>query len=120
MPLATGTDRTGVPVVITGEPVDDRRPGEDQEDPRIAELREAAAELRLALAVLPADLTDRDLAEAELAAFTGLLSGPAPSPAALSGPLLRLAATTGSVSALAPALARLRAAVELFGGPGGR
>ncbi|MEU6439626.1 DUF5955 family protein [Streptomyces sp. NPDC047046] len=116
----TGTDRTGVPVVGAGGTAGDRRPVEEQEDPRIAELREAVTVLRRALAALPAHLPDRDLAEEELAALTGLLSGPAPSPAALSGPLLRLAATTGSVSALAPALARLRAAVELFGGAGGR
>ncbi|WP_433340235.1 DUF5955 family protein [Streptomyces sp. CA-253872] len=116
----TGTDPAGVPVVITGELTGDRRPGEDQEDPRIAELRAAVTVLRRALAALPAELADRDLAEEELAALTALLSGPAPSPAALGGPLLRLAATTGSVSALAPALGRLRAAVELFGGAGGR
>nr|WP_202429450.1 DUF5955 family protein [Streptomyces sp. SID4945] len=118
--LVTGTEGTGVPVAITGGPAGDQRPAEDQEDPRIAELREAVTVLRRALAGLPAALADRDLAEEELAALTALLSGPAPSPAALSGPLLRLAATTGSVSALAPDLARLRAAVELFGGAGGR
>ncbi|MET8554399.1 DUF5955 family protein [Streptomyces sp. NPDC004959] len=116
----TGTDRTGVPVVNTGRPTGDQRPAGEPEDPRIEELRAAVTVLRCALAALPADLTDRGLAEGELAALAVLLSGPAPSPAALSGPLLRLAATTGSVSALAPALARLRAAVELFGGAGGR
>jgi hypothetical protein len=115
----TGTEPTGVPVVTTGELTGTQRVPAD-EDPRIAELREAVTLLRRALAALSAELSDRDLAEAELAALAALLAGPAPSPAALSGPLLRLAATTGSVSALAPALARLRAAVELFGGPGGR
>ncbi|KNB54177.1 hypothetical protein AC230_01815 [Streptomyces caatingaensis] len=88
------------------------RPGE--RDPRAAELSAAVDRLRRALATHPARLPDRDAAEDELAALDAMAGAGEPELSRLRRSLLLVAGAVGSVSALAPALGAVRAAVERF------
>ncbi len=98
-------------VVVEEERVD--RVGQD---PRVDALRDAVSRLRRALAAHPARLPDRDAAEDELAALDAMARGGEPEVPRLRRSLLLVAGAVGSVSALAAALAELRAAVDRFGG----
>lgn len=90
------------------------------QDPRTEELHGATAQLRRRLAAHRAEFPDRAVAEDELAAIGAMAREGAPDQGRLRRSLLLVAASLGSVSAFAADLARLRAAVELFGtGPGG-
>lgn len=84
---------------------------------RRAELESALSRLREALEGYPAPLTDRAVAERELAELEALARARRPDPAALRHGLLMLASAVGSVRVLAPALAELRAAVDGFSLP---
>ncbi|MDG4535000.1 DUF5955 family protein [Streptomyces sp. AV19] len=97
------------------------RPGE--RDPRVVELSAAVSRLRRALAGHPARLPDRDAAEDELAALDAMAGAGEPELSRLRRSLLLVAGAVGSVSALAPALGDVRAAVDRFdekGGKGGK
>ncbi|ESQ00994.1 Hypothetical protein B591_03985 [Streptomyces sp. GBA 94-10 4N24] len=90
------------------------------QDPRTEELHGATAQLRRRLAAHRAEFPDRAVAEDELAAIGAMAREGTPDQGRLRRSLLLVAASLGSVSAFAADLARLRAAVELFGaGPGG-
>jgi hypothetical protein len=95
--------------------VEDRRVAGTEEDPREAELRRAVARLRRELAAHPADLPDRAIADDELAALDAMAREGAPEVPRLRRALLLIAGALGSVSALAPALRGVRAAIDLFG-----
>ncbi|WP_431047416.1 DUF5955 family protein [Streptomyces sp. P1-3] len=96
--------------------MDQMRVGGTGEDPGTAELLRAVARLRRELAAYRADLPDRDIAEDELAALDAMArAGAPPEPSRLFRSLLLVAGALGSVSALAPALGAVRAAVDLFG-----
>lgn len=99
-------------VVVEHEPlgVFEREP-----DPRVSELSAAVARLRRALAGHPARLPDRDAAEDELAALDAMARTGDPDLSRLRSSLLLVAGAVGSVSALAPALGEVRAAVDRFG-----
>ncbi|MFC5719204.1 DUF5955 family protein [Streptomyces gamaensis] len=84
-------------------------------DARAAELRAAVSRLRRELAAHPAMLRDRGAAEDELAALDALIRAGEPEVSRLRRSLLLLAGAVGSVSALAPALGEVRAAVDSFG-----
>lgn len=86
------------------------------EDPRVAGLRAAIARLRRELAGYPAEFKDRAIAEDELAALAAMVAGGAPEIGRMRRSLLLIVGSTGSVSALTPALMGVRNAVELFGG----
>ncbi|MFH8223999.1 DUF5955 family protein [Streptomyces sp. NPDC018057] len=91
-----------------------------KEDPRVAGLRAAVSRLRRELATHPGEFPDRAIAEDELAALAALSAATAPgSPEIprLRRSLLLIAGSIGSVSALRPGLAEVRAAVDLFGPP---
>ncbi|MDX3380769.1 DUF5955 family protein [Streptomyces niveiscabiei] len=90
------------------------------EDPRVTELRTAVSRLRRELAAHPAEFPDRGIAEDELAALAAMTHHGTPEIPRLRTSLLALAGAIGSVSALSRGLAEVRAAVELFGGPGRR
>ncbi|MBQ0987936.1 hypothetical protein KBZ10_26140 [Streptomyces sp. F63] len=79
-------------------------------------LRTAVSRLRRELAAHPADLRDRAIAEDELAALSAMVGAGLPDITRMRRSLLLVVGAVGSVSALAPALARVRQAVELFGG----
>ncbi|WP_433545051.1 DUF5955 family protein [Streptomyces sp. CA-294286] len=83
-------------------------------DPRVAELHTVVARLRRELAALPAELSDRAIAEDELAGLAAMLRGGTPEVPRLRRSLLLIAGAIGSVSALAPAVGRVRAAVDRF------
>lgn len=85
-------------------------------DPRVEALLRAVGRVRRELAAHPAELPDRQAAEDELAALDALARQGISDLSRLRGSLLPIAAALGSVSALAPSLAELRLAVELFGG----
>ncbi|MFD5554139.1 DUF5955 family protein [Streptomyces sp. NPDC059578] len=87
------------------------------DDPRVLELRAAVSRLRRELAVHPAEFPDRTIAEDELAALDAMTVDGAPETPRLRRSLLLIAGSIGSVSALAVSLARVRNAVDLFGGP---
>jgi hypothetical protein len=87
------------------------------EDPRISALSAAVDRLRQELGGYRAALADREVAERQLARLRAMGATGEPDGAALRHALLLVAAAVGSVSALAPALARLREAVEAFGTP---
>ncbi|MEU5717977.1 DUF5955 family protein [Streptomyces sp. NPDC020403] len=87
------------------------------EDPRVAGLRLAVSRLRRELAGHPAEFPDRGIAEEELAALAAMAVGGAPEVPRLRRSLLLVAGAIGSVSALAPGLRDVRAAVDLFGEP---
>nr|WP_239091751.1 DUF5955 family protein [Streptomyces sp. SID14478] len=90
------------------------------EDPRVAELRTAVSRLRRELAAHPAEFPDRGIAEDELAALDAMAGAGRPEVPRLRRSLLLVAGAIGSVSALAGALAEVRGAVEMFGGPAAR
>lgn len=94
-----------------------RDAGPDDTDPRVAALCAAAERLGSELSGYQAPLTDREVAERQLSELIRMATSGGPDGAALRGALLMIAAALGSVSALAPAVAALRAAVELFSGP---
>lgn len=83
-------------------------------EPRVAELHTVVARLRRELAALPAELPDRAIAEDELAGLAAMLLGGFPEVPRLRRSLLLIAGAIGSVSALAPAVGRVRAAVDRF------
>ncbi|MCC9153908.1 DUF5955 family protein [Streptomyces parvulus] len=87
------------------------------EDVRVTELRAAVSRLRRRLAVLPADFPDRAIAEDELADLAAMAGHGVPEAPRLRRSLLLIAGAIGSVSALAPGLAEVRRAVELFADP---
>jgi hypothetical protein len=91
--------------------------GESGADPRVAPLREAVERMRRELDAYPVELSDRQAAEEGLATLAAAARAGAPEVRVLRGCLLLVAATLGSVSALRPALTRLRETVELFGEP---
>ncbi len=84
------------------------------DDPRAAELRRAVARLRRDLAAHPAELPDRAIADDELAALDAMARTGAPELHRLRRSLLLIAGALGSVSALAPALTCVRAAIDQF------
>ncbi|WP_448323791.1 DUF5955 family protein [Streptomyces sp. DSM 41493] len=86
-------------------------------DPRVDALSTAVSRLRRALAGHPVLLPDRDAAEDELAALDAMVRTGSPDVSRLRRSLLLVAGAVGSVSALAPALGEVRAAVDRFGGP---
>ncbi|GAA2418389.1 DUF5955 family protein [Streptomyces glaucosporus] len=88
-----------------------------QEDPRVVALHRAVTRLRRELAGYRAHLTDRGIAEDELAAVDAMLRAGEPDVARLRHSLLLIAGAIGSVSALSEALGEVRNAVELFGRP---
>lgn len=85
------------------------------EDPRVTGLRKAVARLRRELAGYRAHLSDREVAEDELAALDAAAAAGVPVIERLRGSLLVLTSALGSVSALAPSLAEVRGAIDLFG-----
>ncbi|MGW5037978.1 DUF5955 family protein [Streptomyces parvulus] len=87
------------------------------EDVRVTELRAAVSRLRRRLAALPADFPDRAIAEDELADLAAMAGHGVPEARRLRRSLLLIAGAIGSVSALAPGLAEVRRAVELFADP---
>ncbi|MGA5138388.1 DUF5955 family protein [Streptomyces azureus] len=100
--------------------VEQRRQGPvtgGDEDPRVTELRSAVARLRRRLAAHPGEFADRAIAEEELAALDAMAADGTPEISRLHRSLLLIAGAIGSVSALAPELAEVRRAVDLFGGP---
>jgi len=86
-------------------------------DPRVAALRAAADRLERELRGFRSPLADREVAERQLAVLSGMSDDAVPDGAALRDALLLIAAALNSVSVLAPAVAQLREAVELFGMP---
>ncbi|MCQ4084676.1 DUF5955 family protein [Streptomyces sp. RB6PN25] len=78
-------------------------------------LRKAVARLRRELAGYRAHLSDREVAEDELAALDAAAAAGVPVIERLRGSLLVLTSALGSVSALAPSLAEVRGAIDLFG-----
>ncbi|MCX5203290.1 DUF5955 family protein [Streptomyces sp. NBC_00237] len=84
-------------------------------DPRVAELHTVVARLRRELAAHPAELSDRAIAEEELAGLAAMLLGGSPDVLRLRRSLLLIAGAIGSVSALAPGVGLVREAVESFG-----
>jgi hypothetical protein len=84
-------------------------------DPRAAELSAAVTRLSGELAVHPGRFADRDVAEEELAVLAAIAGDKTPEVARMRRSLLLIAGAIGSVSALAPALMRVRRAVDLFG-----
>lgn len=97
--------------------VEQRLVAGSDEDPRVSELRTAVSRLRRELAAHPVEFHDRGIAEDELAALDAMACGGVPEVPRLRRSLLLVAAAIGSVSALSAALAQVRGAVELFGGP---
>ncbi|WHM29779.1 DUF5955 family protein [Streptomyces sp. BPPL-273] len=94
-----------------------RRVAVGDEDVRVAELRAAVSRLQRRLAALPADFPDRAIAEDELADLAAMAGHGVPEAPRLRRSLLLIAGAIGSVSALAPGLAEVRRAVELFADP---
>ncbi|WP_244501102.1 DUF5955 family protein [Streptomyces sp. TP-A0874] len=83
-------------------------------------LHTAVCRLRLELAGYPADLRDRAVAEEELAVLDAMVRSGSPDVLRLRRSLLLVASALGSVSALAPALAEMREAIDRFGGASAR
>ncbi|MEU6082718.1 DUF5955 family protein [Streptomyces sp. NPDC047108] len=84
------------------------------EDPRVAGLCAAVSRLRRELAAHPADLSDRAVAEDELATLDAMARAGAPEVPRLRRSLLLVAGALGSVSALAPALSDMRTVIDSF------
>jgi hypothetical protein len=82
------------------------------EDPRVTELCAAVSRLRRELAGHPAHLSDRGVAEDELAALDAMARAGTPEAPRLRRSLLLVAGALGSVSALAPALADMRQVID--------
>ena len=99
----------------TGAAVRDGGHEDENEDPRVTSLRTAVARLRRELAGYRVHLSDREVAEEELAALAAAAAAGVPRTERLRGSLLRLSGALGSVSALAPALGEVRRAIDLFG-----
>ncbi|MFR9794407.1 DUF5955 family protein [Streptomyces sp. MS06] len=97
--------------------MEQRRVTGRDEELRAAGLRAAVSRLRRELAAHPAEFPDRGVAEEELAALAAMSAGGAPEIRRLRRSLLLVAGAIGSVSALAPGLAEVREAVDLFGRP---
>ncbi|MEU8569783.1 DUF5955 family protein [Streptomyces pathocidini] len=97
-----------------GQAVDGDQDPRVVEDPRVLELSEAVSRLRRELAGHPADLSDRAVAEDELAALDAMVRAGAPEVPRLRRSLLLVAGALGSVSALAPALAEMRQVIDTF------
>jgi Family of unknown function (DUF5955) len=95
--------------------VDEEHEGRVGKDPRVSDLCDAVSRLRRALAGHPAPLPDRDAAEDELAALDAMAREGEPEVPRLRRSLLLVAGAVGSVSALAPAMGEVRAAVDRFG-----
>ncbi|MET8681562.1 DUF5955 family protein [Streptomyces sp. NPDC004647] len=89
--------------------------GRRTEDPRVAELCAAVSRLRRELASHPADLSDRGVAEEELAALDAMMRAGTHEVPRLRRSLLLVAGALGSVSALAPALSEMRQVIDSFG-----
>nr|WP_249416839.1 DUF5955 family protein [Streptomyces sp. TS71-3] len=89
--------------------------GSGEHDVRVANLRAAVSRLRRDLAAHPVEFADRGIAEDELAALSTMALSGDPEIRRLRRSLLLVAGSIGSVSALAPSLAQVRTAVELFG-----
>ncbi|MEU0987245.1 MULTISPECIES: DUF5955 family protein [unclassified Streptomyces] len=87
-----------------------------EEDPRVSALGVAVSRLRRELAGHPAQFSDRDIAEDELAVLAAMVAEHRPDVARMRRSLLLIAGAIGSVSALGPALMEVRSAVDLFGG----
>lgn len=85
------------------------------EDPRVTGLRDAVVRLRHELAGYRVHPSDREVAEDELAALYAAAAAGVLAIERLRGSLLILTGALGSVSALAPPLAEVRAAIDLFG-----
>jgi hypothetical protein len=85
------------------------------EDPRVTGLRDAVVRLRRELAGYRVHLSDREVAEDELAALYAAAAAGVLVVERLRGSLLVLTSALGSVSALALPLAGVRAAIDLFG-----
>lgn len=83
--------------------------------PHLEAVRSALARLRRDLDAYTPPLTDRTVAERELATLTAAVDTGRPDRAVLRQGLLLLASSVGSVRVLAPALAALREAIDLFG-----
>ncbi|SDJ59203.1 DUF5955 family protein [Streptomyces indicus] len=92
--------------------VGQRRPVTDSGEDPLGALRSAVSRLRRELAAHPGEFPDRGIAEEELAALEETAAGGAAEPARLRRSLLLVAGAIGSVSALAPALAAVRDAVD--------
>ncbi|MGK5632528.1 DUF5955 family protein [Streptomyces sp. URMC 123] len=103
-------------VVVGRRRVADEPVGGDV-DPRVAELLTAVSRLRRELAGHPAELSDREVAEDELAALDAMVRTGRPEVPRLRRSLLLVAGALGSVSALCDALTGVRRAIELFGEP---
>ncbi|MDI3417501.1 DUF5955 family protein [Streptomyces luteolus] len=86
-------------------------------DPKVERLSSAVSRLRRELAAYPSEFPDRGIAEDELAALAAMASHGAPELPRLRRSLLLIACSVGSVSALTGALADVREAVDVFGGP---
>ncbi|WP_325052794.1 DUF5955 family protein [Streptomyces triticirhizae] len=86
-------------------------------DPRVTMLRAAVHRLRRELGGYQVALADREVAMERLTGLDELSVADVPDQATLAQALLEIAAALGSVSALRPALAEFRRAVELFGVP---
>ncbi len=122
MPVSEQTGQ-GVPsgaVRVEGAVVvEQRRRAGAGADPRVSGLGVAVSRLRRELAVYPAELSDRAVAEDELAVLAAMVrTGDLVQPR-LHRCLLVVAGALGSVSALAPALREVRDAVDLCGRPTG-
>ncbi|MEN8655985.1 DUF5955 family protein [Streptomyces sp. 21So2-11] len=100
--------------------VEPRRVTGSGEDPRVTELRAAVSRLRRELAAHPAELSDRAIADDELAALDAMALSGVPEVRRLRRSLLVIAGSVGSVSALAVAMTQVRRAVEIFGEPSPR
>lgn len=92
-----------------------RPDGVRPQDPRVAQLCAAVSRLRRELAGHPADLSDRGVAEDELAALDAMVRTGVPEVPRLRRSLLLVTGALGSVSALAPALADMRQVIDSFG-----
>ncbi|WP_434598853.1 DUF5955 family protein [Streptomyces sp. A5-4] len=90
------------------------------EDPRVTELRAAVSRLRRELAAHPAELSDRAIADDELASLDAMALSGVPEVRRLRRSLLVIAGSVGSVSALGVAMTQVRRAVEIFGEPSPR
>ncbi|GAA3868041.1 DUF5955 family protein [Streptomyces sedi] len=86
-------------------------------DPRVTTLRAAVHRLRRELGGYRVALADREVAMERLSRLDELSLAGVPDVETLRQALLEIAAALGSVSALAPAVAEFRRALELFGVP---
>ena len=88
-----------------------------EKDPRVTALDAAVRNLGVELDAYERVLSDRVVAEEQLAALRAMVRSNEPEVQALRTVLLMLTAALGSVSALAEPLGEVRKAVELFGTP---